>query len=61
MSQLFTDEVFHIGADEAFEKDAPCDVVSTTDLERSVVGAVSSGFGKTPAGWEGLFNSGAAR
>ena len=30
----------------------PCDLNNTAWLERRVVGAVATEFGKTPAGWE---------
>ena len=53
MAALFSDSVFHIGADETFVKDGDgCDLNSTAELEKLVVDAVASDFKKTPAGWE---------
>ena len=53
MAALFSDSVFHIGADETFVKDGDdCDLNSTAELEKVVVDAVASDFKKTPAGWE---------
>lgn len=64
MAALFTDEVFHIGADETFVKAGPserCGPNSTAFLEKQVVDAVAYDFKKTPAGWEQvLFETGAA-
>eukprot|EP00040_Diaphanoeca_grandis_P022439 m.120539 g.120539 ORF g.120539 m.120539 type:complete len:571 (-) comp28809_c0_seq2:2399-4111(-) len=55
MAGLFTDDVFHIGADEAFVKTGNCDVNTTATLEQRVVAAVQHDFLKTPAGWEQVF------
>ena len=64
MAALFTDEVFHIGADETFVKAGAterCHPNTTALLERHVVEAVARDFKKTPAGWEQvLFLTGAA-
>ena len=64
MVELFTDEVFHIGADETFVKSGAgerCTEDGTTFVEKEIVNAVTDDFGKTPAGWEQvLFKTGAA-
>ena len=64
MAALFSDEVFHIGADETFVQSGPkerCTANGTAALEKQIVDAVANDFGKTPAGWEQvLFKTGAA-
>lgn len=47
MAQLFPDEVFNIGSDETAAKGS-CAVDSTFAVERRVLDAVASDFGKTP-------------
>jgi len=60
MAGLFTDEVFHIGADET-SADGPCTVESTFQLERTILNYLEGGLGKTAAGWEEvLFDASAA-
>jgi hypothetical protein len=65
MAALFTDEVFHVGADETFVKAGPterCGPNSTAFLEAQMVDAVTRDFKKVPAGWEQvLFETGAVR
>jgi len=53
MAQLFTDEVFHIGADETSKKGV-CSVQSTFDFEQEML-AIVEGYGKTVSGWEELY------
>jgi hypothetical protein len=53
-------KVFNIGADETAAKGV-CSVESTFSLERSMIDAIKSEFGKTPEGWEEIFfDAGAA-
>jgi hypothetical protein len=55
MAALFSDEVFHIGADETFVKPGEgerCTAEGTAFLEKEIVDAVAHDFKKTPAGWE---------
>ena len=60
MAGLFSDEVFHIGADET-SADGPCTVESTFQLERTVLNYLEGSLGKTAAGWEEvLFDASAA-
>uniref|UniRef100_A0A7S4DXL4 Beta-hexosaminidase n=1 Tax=Lotharella globosa TaxID=91324 RepID=A0A7S4DXL4_9EUKA len=60
MAELFTDEIFNIGCDEAYVK-GRCSLNSTFDFERRLLNAISNEFGKTPAGWEEvLFSADAA-
>merc|ERR1712137_259019 len=53
MAELFTDEVFHIGADET-SKRGVCSVTSTFDFEQEILHIVE-GYGKTVTGWEELY------
>lgn len=53
MADLFTDEVFHIGADETSAKGL-CSVQSTFDFEQEMLRIVQ-GYGKTVSGWEELY------
>jgi hexosaminidase len=53
MADLFTDEVFHIGADET-SKTGVCSVQSTFDFEQEMLHIVE-GYGKTVSGWEELY------
>eukprot|EP00939_MAST-03C_sp_MAST-3C-sp1_P003552 g3552.t1 len=50
MSELFVDEVFHVGMDEVVES-FPCTENGTLSLERMLVGAVMADFGKKVMGW----------
>ena len=60
MATLFTDDVFHIGADETFVKSGKgerCTSDGTAFLEKEIVNAVAHDFKKTPAGWSQVSNS----
>eukprot|EP00937_MAST-01D_sp_MAST-1D-sp2_P003273 g3273.t1 len=60
MAALFEDEVFNIGSDETNAKGV-CTVKTSLDIERRVLTAVETEFGKTAEGWEEvLFDAGAA-
>jgi hexosaminidase len=60
MASLFSDEVFNVGCDETRVK-GPCTKMSTFDLERKLLSAIQTEFGKTPEGWEEvMFDAGAA-
>jgi hexosaminidase len=60
MAALFTDEVFNIGSDETAAKGV-CTVQTSLDIEKRVLEAVETEFGKTAEGWEEvLFDAGAA-
>jgi hexosaminidase len=60
MAALFTDDVFHIGADETSAL-GPCTVPSTFAVEREILDFVNATLGKRPAGWEEIqFDAGAA-
>ena len=51
MSDLFPDEVFHLGMDEV-EYPAPCTAESTIALESELIDYVMNELGKTPMGWD---------
>lgn len=60
MSDLFPDEVMHLGCDETSVV-GPCTLDSTFEFERKLATAVAVEFGKTPEGWEEIyFDAGAA-
>ena len=53
-------QVFNIGADETAAKGV-CTVESSFGIERKMIEAIKSKYGKTPEGWEEIFfDAGAA-